>query len=98
MSTRGEPDPDDEPWTPPSAEAPGYEIPTDDGQVPGWGCALGLILLTVLLLLASGACSSLFDPEDDAPVLTTEPAAGEQEIGASGGHNGGPPHSLGGSR
>ncbi len=47
-------------------------------QVPGWGCALGLILLTVLLLLASGACSSLFDPEDDLPGPTTEPASAEQ--------------------
>ena len=78
MSTRGEPDPHDERWTLPSGEAPGYEIPTDQGPVPGWGCALGLILLTVLLLLASGACSSLFDPEDDLPSEATEPASAEQ--------------------
>jgi hypothetical protein len=77
MSTRGEPDRDDERWSPPTGEAPGYEIPTDDGQAPGWGCALGLILLTVVLLLASGACSSLFDPEDD-PGPTTAPASAEQ--------------------
>ena len=55
----------------PGGEAPGLEIPTDTGGVPGWGCVLSVILLTLVLLVGGGACSGVFDPGDDAPSATT---------------------------
>lgn len=79
MSDGGEPGPEpeeelpEEPTWPEDGAAPELGLPTADGDVPGWGCVLAVLLLTVTLFVGSGACSAVFDRGDDAPTETTEP-------------------------
>ena len=60
----------DEPIWPEDAAAPELELPTGDGDVPGWGCVLAVLLLIVLIVVGAGACSGVLDGQDDRPVTT----------------------------
>ena len=82
MSDVGEPGPEpeedlpDKPVWPEDGAAPELELPTGDEDVPGWGCVLAVLVLIIILVVGSGACSDLFDRGDDTSTETTEPSSG----------------------
>mgnify|MGYP003602705847 CR=1 FL=1 len=77
MSDVGEPGPEPEEELPPEpvwpvdGVAPELDLPTGDEDVPGWGCVLGVLFLIVLIVVGTGACTGLFDGDDDPPATTT---------------------------
>jgi len=63
----------EEPTWPEDGAAPELDLPTAYGDVPGWGCVLAVLVLTIVLFVGSGTCSAVFDGDDDPSSQTSEP-------------------------